>query len=229
MDEIILQNYYRGRIPTKKVVEKLGITHDVFYKQLKEMGLHTKTYYYRQIQTGDEVLDQTLKSKYYSIIERSKGTTDYDTYNSYVKSDDYLTIIEYVEFVYENIDRLKEMWKEYIDNDRELKYAISVDRIDNMKPYHKGNIEFVTSGFNSWRRNVRPIKVTLDKETNYFLSAQEASSYYDLRRSSIGEILNGRRLYYDKYKVEHSTIEEVLNKNGVKNLHEYYNEIFNKE
>lgn len=229
MDEIMLQNYYRGRIPTKKVVEKLGITHDIFYKRLKQMGLHTKTYYYRQIQTGDKDLDQTLKTKYYSIIERSKGTTDYDTYNSYVKSDDYLTVIEYVDFVYENIDRLKAMWEKYIDSGRELKYAISVDRIDNTRPYHKDNIEFVTSGFNAWRRNVRPIKVTFDGETNYFLSAQEASNYYGLRRSSIGEILNGRRLYYDKYKVEPSTIEKVLNKNNVNNLQEYYNTVFDKE
>lgn len=229
MDKDLLQNYYRGRIATKKVVEKLGITHDVFYKQLKKMGLHTKTYYYRQIKTGIKELDQTLKSKYYSIIERSKGTTDYDTYNSYVKSDDYLTIVEYVEFVFENIDCLKEMWKEYIDNDRELKYAISVDRIDNTQPYHKGNIAFVTSGFNSWRRNVRPIKVTYDGKTKHFLSAQEASKHYGLRRSSIGEILNGRRLYYDKYKVEKSTIEEVLKENNVSDLQEYYDNIFNKE
>lgn len=229
MIEELLEGYYRGRIETKEVVGALGISHATFYKRLNQKGLHSKTYYYRQIKTGVKELDQTLKTKYHSIIQRSKGTTDYDTYNSYVKSDDYLTIIEYVEFVFENIDLLKKMWKEYVDNGKELKYAISVDRIDNTKPYHKENIEFVTSGFNSWRRNVRPIKVTLDEETNYFLSAQEASNYYGLRRSSIGEILNGRRLYYDKYKVEHSTIEEVLNKNGVKNLHEYYNEIFNKE
>ncbi len=68
--------------------------------------------------------------------------------------------------------------------------------------------------------------IRLNEDWKHFLSCEEASLFYGIRRQSIGDILNGRELYHSKYKVENSTVEEVLKHNNVSSTKEYYEKIF---
>lgn len=228
MVEKYLEDYYRGRVRLQDIVKEMDISTGTFYRRLKGLNLHSKGYYYRQIQTGVKELDDTLRTKYHSIIARSKGETEHGNYNDGIRSSEYLTIIEYVEMVNNNKEKLLKMWQTYLNNDKDLKFAISVDRIDSKKPYYKDNMQFTTTGFNSWSRNVRPMKVTCQNKVNYFLSAEEASKFYGIRRQSIGDLLRGINLYSGKYQVEKSTLDEVLQHNQVKTTKEYYETVFTK-
>ena len=224
MDKKILNDYYRSSVSLEGTCEKLGISPATFYKRLSEIGLSSKGSYFKEISTGNKEIDKKMKEKYNSITQRSKGYHG-GQYKSHCRSDDYITIIEWVSFVNENKEELNEMWSYYVDNGRKMKDAISVDRIDNLLPYYRDNITFETTGFNAWKRNIRPIKVTVDNESRHFMSAEEASNYYGIRRQSIGDILRGRNKYNGKYEVTPSTVEEVLKSHEIAGIDEYYNQI----
>ena len=222
-----LDDYYRSKIGTTEIEREMGISSNVFYRLLKERGLKPRGRYFKEIDTGTPELDKTLRIKYNDIVQRSRGRKGH-TYKNNAKSDDYITVIEWVEIINENKEQLLQMWREYIESGKSLKEAISIDRIDTEKPYFKENIAFEKTAFNAWKRNVRPLKVTVGDETNYFLSAEEASRFYGIRRQSIGDILRGVNLYSGKYEVVETTIKEVLANNKVNNLHDYYYTMFNK-
>lgn len=227
MIDNFLDDYYRSRIGTTDIERELGISSNVFYRLLKERDLKPRGRYFKDIDTGVPELDKTLRIKYNDIVQRSRGRKGH-TYINNAKSNDYITVIEWVGIVNENKELLLTMWDEYIQSGKDLKEAISIDRIDTEKPYFKENIAFEKTAFNAWKRNVRPLKVTVGDETNYFLSAEEASRFYGIRRQSIGDILRGVNLYSGKYEVVETTIKEVLENNEVNNLHDYYYKIFNK-
>lgn len=221
-----IDDYYRSRIGIGELSEKLGVGSNVIYRMLRERNLEPRGRYYKQIDTGIPELDKSLRIKYNDIIQRSRGRKGL-TYKNNAKSADYITIIEWVEIINEHKCELIEMWERYIDNGKQKKHAISVDRIDNSLPYYRDNIAFETTGFNAWKRNIRPIKVTVDNESTHFMSAEEASDHYDIRRQSIGDILRGKNKYNGKYEVAPSTIEEVLNSHELSDIYEYYNRILN--
>ena len=113
-----------------------------------------------------------------------------------------------------------------IKENKNSRYSISIDRIDNKKGYFIDNMQFVTHGYNSWKRNVRPIKVTYKGQDNYFFSAEEASRFYNTRRQSIGKILRGKSTTEKGYKAIHSTKEEVFKHHNIDSYKEYYEKIF---
>lgn len=219
-----INDYYRSRIGMKELSEKLGKTPNVIYRMLRERNLEPRGRYYKQIDTGIPKLDKSLRIKYNDIIQRSRGRKGL-TYKNNAKSDDYITIIEWVDIIDEHKDELIDMWEEYIESGKQKKKAISVDRIDNSLPYYRDNIAFETTGFNAWKRNIRPIKVTVNNESTYFMSAEEASEHYGIRRQSIGDILRGRNKYNGKYEVAPSTVEEVLKSHELADIDEYYNQM----
>lgn len=220
-------DYYRSRIGIGELSEALGVGTNVVYRLLRERNLEPRGRYYKKIDTGNPELDKSLRIKYNDIIQRSRGRKGI-TYQNNAKSDDYITIIEWVDIINEHKSKLLPMWERYIEKGRQKKYAISVDRIDNSLPYYRDNIAFETTGFNAWKRNVRPIKVTINNKSRYFFSAEEASSYYGLNRKAIGAILLGKLDYGGEYSAEESTFEDVLNSHELNNFHEYYNEIFGR-
>ena len=224
MDKKILDDYYRSSVSLEETCKKLELSSATFYKRLSEMGLSSKGSYFKKINTGNKEIDKKMKEKYNSITQRSKGYQG-GQYKSHCRSDDYITILEWVDFVNENKEGLNKMWSYYVNNGRRMKDSISVDRIDNSLPYYRHNIAFETTGFNAWKRNIRPIKVTVNNESRYFMSAEEASDYYGIRRQSIGDILRGRNKYNGKYEVEPSTVEEVLKSHELTDIDEYYNQI----
>ena len=223
-----LDDYYRSKIGTTDIEKELGISSNVFYRLLKERDLMPRGRYFKDIDTGISELDKTLRVKYNDIVQRSRGRKGH-AYKNNAKSDNYITIIEWAEIINENKEQLLQMWKEYIESGKSLKEAISIDRIDTNKPYYKENIAFEKNAFNAWKRNLRPLKVIFDDKENYFLSAEEASRFYGVRRQSIGDTLRGVKLYGGKYEVLNSTVEQVLSFHNISNLHDYYYKIFNKE
>lgn len=224
MDKKILDDYYRSSVSLEETCKKLELSSATFYKRLSEMGLSSKGSYFKKINTGNKEIDKKMKEKYNSITQRSKGYHG-GQYKSHCRSDDYITILEWVDFVNENKEGLNKMWSYYVNNGRRMKDSISVDRIDNSLPYYRDNIAFETTGFNAWKRNIRPIKVTVDYESTYFMSAEEASAYYGLNRKAIGGILLGKLTYGGGYKVEESSIEDVLKSHELTDIDEYYNRI----
>ena len=219
-----LDDYYKLKISLKEITEQASVSESTFYRNLEKQGLLPRRAYYGLINTGISELDKTLKDKYAGIVKRCNGRPSYRG-KSYIDVE-YLPVYEWVKVCQDNKGLLLKMWDEYMQSGKDYRLSISVDRIDNSKGYIADNIQFVTLGFNAWKRNIRPIKATTDGKEMYFMSCEEGSEYYGIRRQSIGDILRGRKLYGDKYAVEDSTVEEVLTKNKMSNIEEYYEVIF---
>lgn len=225
-----LDDFYHLKISQKDIMERENISRNDLRKDIKNAGILTPQQWRGKINTGIKELDKKLNEIYSGIATRCNGNTN-DKYKLKVYDGlDYLSIIEWVEFCNNSKDKLLNLWDDYIKNNKETKYVISIDRIDNNRGYIIDNIQFVSFGFNSWKRNINPLRVCKENnEWEYFMSGEEASRYYNIRRQSIGDLLRGQyREISNLYEVEKSTIEEVLFYNDISTLENYYNKI-NKE
>lgn len=220
-----LDDFYHLKISQKDIMERENISRNDLRKDIKNAGILTPQQWRGKINTGIKELDKKLNEIYSGIATRCNGNTN-DKYKLKVYDGlDYLSIIEWVEFCNNSKDKLLTIWRNYLDNNKEAKYMISIDRIDNDKGYILDNIQFVSFGFNSWKRNINPLRVCKgSNEWEYFMSGEEASKYYNIRRQSIGDLLRGQhREISNVYKVEESTTKEVLFHNNIQSLEEYYN------
>lgn len=219
-----LDDLYHLKTTQKEIIEIEKISRSKLKKDMETEGILTPQQWNRRIDTGISELDKHMKNTYSGMATRCKGNSS----NKYVlksyKGKEYLSIDEWVKFCNQNKKRLIELWKLYIEHDRELKYQISIDRIDNNKGYTKENIQFASHGFNSWKRNINPLKVKKENgDWRYFMSAEEGSKYYKVRRQSIGDLLRGQyREISNVFEVEHSTVSEVLEANNINTLEDYY-------
>lgn len=219
-----IDDLYHLKISQKDIIEYEKVNRNELRKDLKTAGFLTPQQWRGKINIGVKEIDTKLSEIYSGIATRCNGNTN-DKYKlKTYKGLEYLSIIEWVEFCNNNKDKVLSLWGDYIKNNRETKYVISIDRLDNNKGYTVDNIQFVSFGFNSWKRNINPFKVRKEKEDwKYFMSGEEGSKYYNLRRQSIGDLLRGQhREISNMYKVEHSTIEEVLIRNNISTLEDYY-------
>ena len=217
------EDYYKGKVQGKDICKRENITYYQLEKMLKKNNLKTYVATFRDINTGVKELDKILKKKYSSIVNRCNGGTT-DHYNRY-KGVEYLTIIEWVEFCNSNKVKLVQMWNEYIENNRDNKYTISIDRVNNNKGYMSNNIEFVTHGFNSWKRSLkRPIKAKSINENGwkYFMTCEEGGKRFGLRPQTLGEILRKVKYHNKDYEVKEITIDEVLRNTETSSITEYY-------
>ncbi len=220
MIERYLNDYYKVKLSPKEICKKIDVNQTTFHRKVKKMGLLTRTQWYKKINTGIPELNQILKVKYGSMANRCNGkTTDY---YGYYKGKPYMSICEWADFCNKNKNILIALWQQYINQDRDNKYAISIDRLDNNGGYVKNNMHFVTHGFNSWKRNINPIRVTEGGKDNYFMSCEEASRYYGLRKQTIGECLSNKKYHMKGYFVERETIEIVLKNKRCNDLKDYY-------
>lgn len=216
----IIELYLHYEINPKEICQKYNISKSTFYKYLKENGYKTRSGYYSEINTGYERLNYRLKQKYSGIVKKCQQK-HYEG-NNY-KDLEYLKLDEWVEFCNKNKKRLIKLWKRYINNEEDRRLTVSIDRIDSKKGYIPSNMRFVSYGYNSWRRNIRPVKIKFEDKWYYFMSAEEGSRYFDVRRQSIGDLLRGKyRKISEEYQVEESSIEKVLANSKVENEEDYY-------
>ena len=190
---------------------------------MKQEGFKPYARVFDDIDTGINELNILLRNKYKNIVGRCNGSFG-DKYGHY-NGLPYITNIEWVKFCNENKNKLINMWNVYLSFNKHSKYAISIDRIDNNKGYINGNLDFVTHGFNSWKRILkRPIKVIRirDNTIYYFMSCMEGSRYFKIREKIFGEILNNSKYHDKSYTVEITTINEVLQQTNCKSIKEYY-------
>lgn len=218
-----LDDYYKSKIGVKEICDIIGSSPTTFRRWLKRNDLIPRQKYMEQIDTGVEELNQVLKQRYSSIVNRCNGkTTDY--YGKY-KGKPYIPVYEWVKFCNNHKEKLLEMWEVYEVNDRDMRYSISIDRIDNDKGYTLENIQFTTHGFNSWKRNLNPVRVTHEGEVEYFMTCEDASRHYGLRRQAMGEILAEKAYHNSAYEVSPITVSEVLTANQMTSEQDYYQQL----
>lgn len=215
-----LDDYYRSKIDVKTICQREGCAKTTFARWLRRNGMTPRQTYLKALDTGIAELDQTLKTRYSSIVNRCNGkSTDY--YGRY-NGKEYVPVYEWVEFCNSQRARLVSLWETYIQHGRDSKYAVSIDRVDDEDGYVSGNMQFVTHGFNSWKRTVAPIAVAHEGETSCFLTREEASRFYGLRRQALGEVLNGNRYSPQGFGAVESTVAEVLAGRSIASLEAYY-------
>ncbi|MGM0437501.1 MAG: hypothetical protein ACQEQD_04450 [Bacillota bacterium] len=223
MDKRHINEYLHGDKKLKEICCELNINYNTFYKKLKEKGYKTRSKYYSNINTGIKELDKKLKGKYKNIVNRCRGNKGHK--QKYYDGLNYLRVDEFVKFCNENKEKLNMLWEDYIENDKDRRLAVSIDRIDATKGYAFSNIQFVCYGYNSWRRNIRPIKIQFKGKWHYFMSAEEGARYFDVRRQSIGDLLRGKyRKISEDYTVKNSNTQEVLFQSKVDDTKGYYRE-----
>lgn len=218
-----MDDYRHLRITAKDIFEDMGISRSTFNRRMKEAGEPTNFKLQRKLRTGVKELDARLKDKYSSIVARCNNYRSYQYKDGFYEGMEYLPINEWIDFCLENKDKILSMWERYENNNFNMQLAISIDRIDNSKGYFKDNLQFVTHGFNSFKRNMRPVKVTHKEEDKYFMSPKEAGRSYGIREQSLSDMLSGvYREISKEFDIEESDVETVLKENNLKSLEGYY-------
>lgn len=220
MFEKYLEDYYTKRIGATEICEKEGAPIHSFHLYLANNNLPSRFMVLKGINTGTPALDKALKIKYSGISNRCRGKAS-DKYGHY-SGLEYMDVFEWRDFCNSNREDLVKMWGKYLESGKDLRYAISVDRIDDHKGYVMGNVQFRINGFNSWKRNLFPVKVLYQNSEQYFMSSEEASRYYGVRRQTIGECLHKTPYHLKDYDVSETSIEKVLLKTGFETLEDYY-------
>lgn len=219
-----MKDYRLMKINDLHIMNDLGVSRSTFQNYMRDSGRLTNYAIQGQLQTGNKNLDSLLRVKYNGIVRRCNS--DRQGYSNL----EYLPVNEWVEFCLEHTEQLNEMFNRYIASGKDLKFAVSIDRLDDGKGYFVDNMQFITHGLNGFKRNVNPVKVTYNNETRYFMTAKEASRYYDIRQNTFGDMLRGiDRIVGQDYEVEHSDIDTVLKHNNMNSLNDYYETHYIKE
>ena len=214
----LIEKYNRCEITRTEIQTMLGVSWKKLNKMMKEQGLKTRQELWNEL-NFDGNLRELLIWKYRSFVIRCKGKGS--SSKKYIGKE-YMSIEEWVAFCNSQQKRISKLWEQYKQSGKQLKYAISIDRLDNNKGYISSNLQFVTHGFNSWKDTIRPISVKHEEQTDYFLSCEEASRFYGIRSQAIGEVLRGKRYAIKGYVVKLVTKEEVLKNKPANTLVDYY-------
>jgi len=216
-------DYYKGNIKQAEICKLEGLYSHKLYRIMRKEGYKPFQRVFDDIDTGVKPLNKVLRDKYTDIIGRCTGSYG-DVYGHY-EGMDYLSIIGWVDFCNANKKDLNCMWEEYLKEEKSLKYSISIDRVDEKKGYLLNNMEFVTFGFNSWKRSTnRPVRVARLKDNivKHFISCVEGDRHFNVREGTMGEILLGSNYHNKSFKVEVVSLSEVLNENNCKDIKDYY-------
>lgn len=218
--EKYLNDYYKGKISNREIADREGIEEHNIAKILRGNGYKTYHDVFKDLDFKNKKLKSVLIRKYASLKDRCLGLSS-DKYGHY-KGMDYLTIIEWVNFCNKNKEILNKMWEIYINSNKNLKYAISVDRINNNEGYRVDNIQFVIHGFNSWKSAIHPVEVTFRDKSYFFMSCEEGSRYFKLNPRALGECFRQSKYCNKNYKIKECSAEKVLKHQGYKTIEEYY-------
>ena len=219
-----MEDYRLMKINDTDIMNDLGVSRSTFQNYMRDSGRLTNNAVQGQLQTGNKYLDSLLRVKYNGIVKRCNG--DRKGYGGL----EYLPVNDWVEYCLDNKKQLNKMFNRYLDSGKDLRLAVSIDRIDNNKGYFVDNMQFITNGLNSFKRNINPVKVTYNNKTKYFMTAKEASRHYGVRQNTFSDMLRGvERVIGQDYEVEHSNMETVLKNNNIDSLNDYYEKSYIKE
>ena len=218
--ESSLHDYYTDNKTLEEICNAECISYKTFYSYLKSRELKTYRAYFAEINTGIKELDARLKVCYMGMVRRCKGRPSYK-YNFHYEKFKPLPIYEWSAFCNENRDTLLKLWKTYVDSGRQYKHSVSIDRVDNCKSYSKDNLQFVTTGFNSWKRNINPVKLEFDGRKYYCMTIEEAACRIGVSRALLSQVVRKTK-NFKKYKVTPVSKETVLQKNNVSSIEEYH-------
>jgi len=152
LNKKLIDQYYKNELTFKNIADKVDSTYHFVRKEFKELNLPSRRNMYKYLNM-DKDLAKNLMQKHSGIITRC---TINMRYGHYYKMP-FLNALEYANFCNKNKEKLEKMWDIYLKNNKELKYAISVDRINPEKGYLLENIQFFPYGFNSWKDNLTPL------------------------------------------------------------------------
>jgi len=214
----LIEKYNRCEITRTEIQTMLNVSWKKLNKMMKKQGLKTRQELWNELNfEGD--LRELLIWKYRSFVRRCNGKGS--SSKKYIGKE-YMGIEEWVAFCNSQQKRISKLWEQYKQSGKQLKYAISIDRLDNGKGYADGNLQFVTHGFNSWKDHITPIAVEHEGNIYYFMSCEEASRFYKIRGNAIGEVLLGKKYAPKGYIAKRTTKEEVLKNKPANTLVEYY-------
>ena len=219
--ERYLKDYYNGLLTNRDIADREGIKEHSVARILRADGYKTYQDVLNDLGFENKKLKSLLIQKYNSLKGRCLGFGSSDKYNHY-KGKSYPGILEWTRFCNLSKSKLISMWEVYMSSGKNLKYAISVDRVNNDGDYSIDNIQFITNGFNSWKSTLNPISVLHEGELLYFMSCEEASRHFDIRPQAIGECLNLKKYCSKEYAVSRSNVDVALTSNGCKTLEEHY-------
>ena len=212
-----VDDYLNYRKNIKEICNELNISRSKFSNDLQKLGYKSREKYFRELDFENDELIEKLKTKYHLIIKKIREKPDYANFK-------FLRLDEYIDFCNGKKGKILKLWNNYIKNDKAIKLTISIDRTDTSEGYISSNMKFVSYGYNAWRRNIRPVKVIYESKKYYFMSCEEGTRYFDIRRQSFGDMLRGKyREISEDYTIKESDIETVLNNSKVDNLEDYYN------
>jgi hypothetical protein len=215
------QMYWQQGFSLPQIAKELSWSYAKTYKQFRiKYRIDTHKSIWNNLEIEEPKLRLCLNNKYSMIVRRVSGK--HDPYNTY-KGKVLLTEREFVELCNERKQQILRLWNQYVVSGKQLKFAVSIDRVDNNLDYTKDNLQFVTFGFNSWKDLINPITVQKHSEQiQYFGSPEEASRFYNCRPDDLREVLRGEKYNRQNATVTRITISELLKHHNCSDLQEYY-------
>jgi len=213
-----LSNYYNGSIKLTDIAKSKNTSVYYIKKYMKLNNILYKRDLYKLLDMNDD-LSKNLISKHRSIKHRcTKG----DNRGNYIGLE-FMPMLDYIRFCNLNKVKAVNIWKEYLKNNKDLKYAVSIDRLNNNVGYITSNIRFVMNGFNSWKDNVTPLIASFENKLVYAMSREEIGRKLNLNRvKCVGEAMKGIGKYKSEIKTRLTTREIVLTKNNCSSMQNYY-------
>jgi len=212
--------YWKQDMTLKEIAEKLNWSWSkVYYRFREKYDIPTRRILWKELDFKNKELRHCLISKFENMEYRVNGERDpYGNYEGKIS----LSQKDFIEFCNDRKDQIYGIWDRYIESGKELKYALSLDRIDNDKGYSPENLRFVENGFNSWKDEITPIKIEKDNECFFFSSPEEASRFFDCRPDDIREPLRGSKYNRQNIEIEEIAVDALLNQHNCSSLLKYY-------
>lgn len=214
--------YWQQGLNITEISKKVGWSYGKTYYRFRSIhGIPTHKVLWQELDVEDQELRELLNTKWSQIRARVNGNPNRDPYGHY-EGKRRCSEQEFISLCNKNKERLIAMWHAYLQSEKELRLAPSIDRIDPDKGYTVDNLQFVIYGYNSWKDHLCPVRVTMNGETRCFGTPTEAGRYWNVRTDDIVEVLRGSK--YNRHNVEIETIstDELLEAHSCRSLREYY-------
>jgi len=219
--EKLKQMYWQQGLTICQIAQELDWSYSKTYKRFRiKYQIDTHKSFWQQLEISDTDLRICLNNKYSNMKARISGRHDpYETCRGKLL----LSEQDFIELCNEQKQHILNLWQQYLNSGKQLKFAMSIDRINNDLDYTKENLQFVTHGFNSWKDHLNPIAIQKENDIiRYFGSPEEASRFYNCRPDDIREVIRNEKYNRQNITITKISISELLNHRNCPTLHEYY-------